>query len=63
LNDDGVTQFKQAVEKLKAEDPSYPRRSLAEVLNVLVQSGRNVAVQSTHGDWLDLDDLQDLVKR
>jgi phosphoenolpyruvate phosphomutase len=63
LGDDGVTVFKNAIEQLKAEDAGYAGRSIAEVLNVIVKAGREVAVQYTHGDWLDLDDLQDLVKR
>ena len=62
LNDEGVQTFRSAVETLKLEDPEYQQRTIPEVLSFIVQSGRaQVAVQYTHGDWLDLDDPQDLV--
>jgi len=62
LTGGGVETFRNAVEALRQEDDDFAQRTVPEVLSFIVQSGRGtVAVQYTHGDWLDLDDLQDLV--
>lgn len=62
LNPAGLKTFLSAVEALKAEDGNYLQRSIPEVLSFIAQSGRGkVNIQFTHGDWLDLDDVQDLV--
>jgi phosphoenolpyruvate phosphomutase len=60
----GTEVLKKTIAAMKAEDPDYAKRTIAEVLTLVVTSGRApVAVQYTHGDWLDLDDLDDLVGR
>jgi phosphoenolpyruvate phosphomutase len=62
LDETGVKIFTSAIKALELEDPSYRQRSIPHVLNFIVQSGRGeVAVQYTYGDWLDLDDVKDLV--
>ncbi|MCA9565845.1 MAG: NTP transferase domain-containing protein, partial [Myxococcales bacterium] len=62
LSETGVKVLKDAIEALKAEAPDYLKMTIPEVLNFIVTTGRaEVSVHYTHGDWLDLDDLEDLV--
>ena len=62
LNEEGVQILRSAIETLRVEDADFDQRTIPELLSFIVQSGRaQVAVQYTHGDWLDLDDVQDLV--
>jgi phosphoenolpyruvate phosphomutase len=62
LDEAGTSIFHSAIQALRAEDPDYLKRSIADVLNFIIQTRRGeVAVQYTHGDWLDLDDVKDLV--
>ena len=62
LNGEGVDIVRSAIATLEAEDDAYASRTIPELLAFIANSGRaKVAVQYTHGDWMDLDDLDDLV--
>jgi phosphoenolpyruvate phosphomutase len=55
----GRAWIAEALHELSAR-PGFDRRTLPDLLNHLVRSGRPVQVHYIHGHWLDVNQLEDL---
>jgi phosphoenolpyruvate phosphomutase len=57
--DEGITYLKNAIEQLKS-DKNFNQMSVPDLLNYMVEQGKNIKVLYIHGHWLDVNVLEDI---